>query len=44
MLYPYSVWRAARMRALDERRDFRSVVIAALRAYLKLPKTDQEEE
>lgn len=32
---PEALWRAAKIRALDERRDFRSVVIAALEAYLR---------
>lgn len=32
---PSEIWRAAKIRALDERSDFRRVVIAALEAYLK---------
>lgn len=32
---PEDLWRAAKIRAMDERSDFRSVVIAALDAYLK---------
>ncbi len=31
------LWRAARHRALDERRDFQDVVAAALTLYLKQP-------
>jgi hypothetical protein len=31
---PDSLWRAAKIRALEEGTDFRSVVIAALTAYL----------
>jgi hypothetical protein len=31
---PEPLWRAAKLRALDERTDLRSVVIAALEAYL----------
>ena len=37
---PEDVWRAAKIRALDERTDFRSLVIAALRAYLKTSKKE----
>ncbi len=32
---PESLWRAAKIRALDERTDLRSVIIAALEVYLK---------
>jgi hypothetical protein len=32
---PEALWRAAKIRAIDERSDFRSVVIAALEAHLK---------
>ena len=32
---PEPLWRAAKVRAMDERTDLRSVVIAALEAYLK---------
>jgi hypothetical protein len=32
---PEDLWRRAKMRALDERTDLRSVMIAALDAYLK---------
>lgn len=31
---PAELWRAAKIRALDDRRDFREVVIAALEAFL----------
>jgi hypothetical protein len=34
---PVSLWRAARVRALDERRDFQDVVIDTLELYLKHP-------
>jgi len=34
---PDDIWRAAKIRAVDERTDFRRVVIAALAAYLKTP-------
>jgi hypothetical protein len=34
---PQALWRAAKIRALDDQTDLRSVVIAALRAYLHLP-------
>lgn len=32
---PESLWRAAKVRALDERTDLRRVLLAALRAYLE---------
>ncbi len=32
---PEVLWRAAKIRAMDERRDLRQVIIAALEAYLK---------
>lgn len=32
---PASLWRAAKIRAMDERTDLRQVIIAALEAYLK---------
>ena len=32
---PERLWRAAKIRALDERTDLRSVVVAALEAFLK---------
>jgi hypothetical protein len=32
---PEDLWKAAKIRAMDERMDFRSVVIAALEAYLQ---------
>lgn len=32
---PEKLWRAAKVRALDDRIDFRSVVIAALEEYLR---------
>ena len=31
---PEETWRAAKIRAMDERTDLRSVIVAALRAYL----------
>ena len=34
ILLPVSLWRAAKMKALDERTDFPRIVLAALRAYL----------
>jgi hypothetical protein len=33
---PEEVWRTAKIRAMDERTDLRSVIVAALRAYLNL--------
>jgi len=35
---PRDLWRAAKIRALDEGRDLRSIMIDALKAYLKRPK------
>ena len=32
---PEDLWKAAKVRAMDERSDLRSVIIAALEAYLK---------
>ena len=32
---PESLWRAAKIRAMDERTDLRRVIIAALEGYLK---------
>ena len=34
---PQELWRAAKIRAMDEHTDLRSVVIAALGAYLRIP-------
>ena len=34
---PQELWRAAKIRAMDEQTDLRSIVIAALRAYLEMP-------
>lgn len=34
---PQDLWRASKIRAMDEQTDLRSVVIAALRAYLQVP-------
>lgn len=34
---PQELWRAAKIRAMDEHTDLRSVVIAALGAYLQIP-------
>lgn len=33
---PQDLWRAAKIRAMDEHSDLRSVIIAALRSYLDL--------
>ena len=35
VLLPELLWRAAKIRAMDERSDLRQVIIAALEAYLK---------
>jgi len=37
---PEDLWRAAKIRAMDERSDLRSVLIAALEAYLKPTRKD----
>ena len=34
---PADVWRAAKIRAMDDYSDLRSVIIAALRSHLRLP-------
>ena len=39
---PQEVWRSAKIRAMDEHTDLRSVVIAALRAYLQMPADPRE--
>jgi hypothetical protein len=39
---PEDVWRAAKIRAMDDRSDLRSVIIAALRAHLNLPKRSEK--
>jgi hypothetical protein len=43
---PESLWRAAKIRALDERTDLRSVVIAALETYLRteLPRREEDDD
>ena len=33
---PEDLWRAAKIRALDERSDLRQIIIAALETYLKI--------
>lgn len=38
VLLPEALWRAAKIRAVEERRDLRDVIIAALAAYLGTPK------
>lgn len=37
---PEHLWRAAKIRAMDQRADLRSVVIAALESYLKTTKKE----
>lgn len=34
---PETLWRATKIRAMDERRDLRAVILTALAAYLKTP-------
>jgi hypothetical protein len=34
---PADVWRAAKIRAMDDYSDLRSVIVAALRSHLRLP-------
>jgi hypothetical protein len=38
---PPDLWRAAKVRAMNERSDLRSVIIAALRAYLTSTKGER---
>jgi hypothetical protein len=37
---PVDVWRAAKIRAMDDQTDLRSIVIAALRDYLDLKEAE----
>jgi hypothetical protein len=37
--FPPALWRAAKIRAMDDGTDLRSVVMTALRAYLATPRT-----
>ncbi len=37
VLLPEPIWRLAKIRALDERRDLRRVIIAAITLYVKQP-------
>lgn len=39
---PEGLWRAAKIKAMDQRTDLRSVLIAALTAYLKASKKPEE--
>jgi hypothetical protein len=39
---PQELWRAAKIRAMDDHTDLRSVVIAALRVYLRTPGDTRE--
>ena len=39
---PREVWRAARIRALDEDRDLQDVIVSALELYLKTPTERQQ--
>jgi hypothetical protein len=41
---PEDVWRAAKIRAMDDRSDLRSVIIAALRTYLDVTETGDAEQ
>ena len=37
LLMPVDLWKEAKVRAMDERRDLRDVLLDALRAYLATP-------
>jgi hypothetical protein len=41
---PESLWRATKMRAIEERTDLRRIIIAALEAYLSASKTGKGKE
>jgi hypothetical protein len=41
---PEPLWRAVKIRAMDERTDLRAIVITALEAYLKTRPKRREEE
>ena len=43
MRLPKALWRDARIRSLDEDRDFQEIVASALEAYLKRPRKRQGE-
>jgi hypothetical protein len=42
LLIPTPVWRAAKLRAMDERRPLRDILLDALAAYLKTPLAKEE--
>jgi hypothetical protein len=39
---PEGLWKAAKVRAMDEHTTLRGVIVAALEAYLKTPKAKKE--
>ena len=39
---PAELWQAAKIRAVEDRTDFRSVVVAALQSYLKLRRRESK--
>ncbi len=41
---PEDIWRAAKIRAMDDRSDLRSVIIAALRIYLDVTDASDAEQ
>lgn len=41
---PEDVWRAAKIRALDEKKNFQDVVAEALREFLRKPKKGGEKD
>lgn len=40
---PEEIWKAAKFRAVEEKKNFQDVVADALRAHLKLPKKGKKE-
>jgi hypothetical protein len=43
LLLPVPLWKQAKVRAIDERRDLRDVLLDALRLYLKTPVAKKED-
>jgi hypothetical protein len=40
LVMPADLWRRAKLRAMDERRDLRDVLLDALRRYLRTPREE----
>lgn len=44
LLLPVPLWKRAKIRAMDERRDLRAVLLDALRLYLATPVAKKEDD